>query len=259
MAAHPFSTVKWYLDCVTESGETAILYCATIHWRGIKMATGSLLTSHESHTETRSSLGAYHLSEECSEIRVEHPALHASGRWVADSSPVKRIVYEGPRGCVTWNCLQPRSRVSLRTRDREITGLGYAECLTLTLPPWHLPLRKLRWGRFVAEHDSLAWVDWQGEHSTCFAILNGHEFQPSAVTETEVLLPQAALQIEDRQTLRAGKLGATILPQLPALRRLFPRGLFNIHEQKWRSRGTLRTPGGESQGWVIHEVVDWAL
>jgi hypothetical protein len=54
-------------------------------------------------------------------------------------------------------------------------------------------------------------------------------------------------------------LGATILPGAPALGRLLPGSLFNIEEQKWRSRGRLTAEGKSSEGWAIHEVVHWKL
>jgi hypothetical protein len=59
--------------------------------------------------------------------------------------------------------------------------------------------------------------------------------------------------------LRAGRLGATVLPGAPALGKLLPRSLRNIEEQKWRSRGVWKAQDGSSHGWVIHEVVHWKL
>jgi hypothetical protein len=204
-------------------------------------------------------LGPYRLSADASEILVEHPGLKASGRWLADSDPFKRTVYEDPAGSVEWNCLQPRSRVSLRIKECEITGLGYAECLTLTLPPWQLPMRQLRWGRFVSQHDALAWIDWKGEHSTRLAVHNGQQRELRTVSDSEVILAAGTLSMDDSVCLRSGRLGDTILPGVRALGKLLPHGLFNVREQKWRSRGSFREATGGSDGWVIHEVVDWEL
>jgi hypothetical protein len=138
-------------------------------------------------------------------------------------------------------------------------GLGYAECLTLTLPPWQLPMLQLRWGRFVSQNESLAWVDWQGEYSTSFAIHNGRACKTLSVSDSEIAIPGATLRMEESFPLRAGRLGATVLRGAPALGKLLPRSLRNIEEQKWRSRGILSSKERNSSGWVIHEVVHWNL
>jgi hypothetical protein len=199
----------------------------------------------------------YRLFASPAEIRVESPRLQVSGRWEANAAPYRHTVYECADGTVEWNCQQPRSLVELNLGGRELIGLGYAECLTVTLPPWRLPLRHLRWGRFVSEEDSLAWVDWQGPFATSFAIHNGAPCQPLSVSDGEVVLADATLRMGESLPLRAGRLGTTVLPGAPALAKLLPGSLFNIEEHKWRSRGILNTPERVSRGWAIHEVVHW--
>jgi hypothetical protein len=168
-------------------------------------------------------------------------------------------VYEEAGGSIVWNCLQPGSRVRVRSGDRELEGLGYAECLTVTVAPWNLPLRQLRWGRFVSAVHSLAWVDWQGEHSASLAVVDGSECKLLSVSESEVAVDGGILRIAEGVSLRGGRLRSTVLPGARALKRLFPASLFNIREQKWKSRGTLIDRGETSHGWVIHEVVEWEL
>jgi len=252
-----FSLVKWYMDCVTHLGDAAILYCAELHWRGAHLTYASVLSVIGGTTQSRSSMRRYRLSSANDQIAIEFPRLGVSGRWKADAAPIERIIYESAAGTVHWNCVQPRSLVELRVGERELTGLGYAECLTLTVPPWQLPMRQLRWGRFVSSSDSLAWIDWQGEHTTSFAVHNGRVCELLSASDSEVEIRDATLRMEASFTLRAGRLGATILPGAPALGRLFPRSLFNVEEEKWRSRGRLNAQGRLSEGWVIHEVVHW--
>ena len=252
-----FSLVKWYLDCVTDAGDAAMVYCATLHWRGMRARMGSVLTLRGRDAETRSSISSFTLARHEAEIVVTHPALGISGSWRADAQAKNRTVYETPAGSVVWNCIEPRSRVSVRIGDCELAGLGYAECLTVTLPPWRLPLRKLRWGRFVSERDALAWIDWEGEHTTRFAVLNGGECELGPAGEKEIALKGASLHMTESILLRGGRLADTILPGAPALGRLFPRSLFAVEERKWLSRGSFATPDHRSDGWVIHEVVNW--
>jgi len=259
-ASSSFRMTKWYMDCVTEEGEVAILYCADLGWRGVHAKFSSVLASDGDVIGTRSSMARYGLDVSGDRVLVEFPRLKVSGCWEAEgATPVEHTVYENAAGSVVWNCLQPRSKARVRIGERELRGLGYAECLTLTLPPWQLPMRQLRWGRFVSPEDAVAWIDWQGPYSMSFATHNGRQSKLLSVTETEVELSDAILRMEPGLSLRAGRVGSTILPGAPALGRLLPHSLFNIEEQKWRSRGSLRAGEHESHGWVIHEVVHWKV
>jgi len=253
----PFSLVKWYLDCVTDDGEVAVVYCAELGWHGVHLHLSSVLSQQDGQFNTRTSLSRYSVNSDRETISASLPKLGVTGSWLADSPPFERLVYENVAGSVTWNCLQPRSLASLRIGDRELRGLGYAECLTLTILPWNLPLKQLRWGRFVSPQDSLVWVDWQGPYHTSFAVYGSKECNLLRVSDTEVAIPEATLQIEPGIALRSGPLRSTVLPDIPTLGKLFPRSFFNVEERKWRSRGTLTTSNHSSSGWVIHEVVRW--
>jgi len=254
------------MDLVTDAGDAFILYCADMRWRGLSATMGNLLESpNGASPRSRFSMGSYRLSSTPDEILVEHPRLKLSGRWQAITPPFRCTVYDGPEGSVVWNCMQPSSRVTARVSGRALSGLGYAECLTLTLPPWRLPMDQLRWGRFVCPDNSLAWIDWQGSYSTSFAVLNGRRSALESASEQMITTSDAVLHIEPGVSLRSGRLGETILPGALALRKLFPRSLFNVQEDKWKSLGTLTINGGKptkqpeqtSTGWVIHEMVHW--
>ena len=258
MRTDPFTLVKWYMDCVTESGEAAIVYFADLRWRGLHATMGSVLENGAgAEPRTRTSLGQHRISDDGYEISVEHARLKVSGTWQAICSPVQRTVYQEGAGSIVWNCVQPGSRVRMSIGERELAGLGYAERLSLTLATWRLPIRLLRWGRFVSGDHALAWVDWQGPYSTRFAVLDGRECGLISASESEVVTGEASLRIEAGDSLRAGRLSSTILSNAPALKRLFPASLFDIREEKWKSRGTLTCSGQTSHGWVIHEVVEW--
>ena len=258
MSAHPrFSLVKWYMDCVTTDGDTAILYCADLRWRGIHTRYSSVLERLGNTVRTKTSLARFHLDASAESITVRLPRLRVSGTWQADSAPVQRAIYASETGTVDWNCLQPRSTAQLSIGDHQMSGLGYAECLMLTIPPWQLPMRQLRWGRFVSAQHALTWIDWQGPYSTSVAVLDGRHCRLTAASESEIVLPNVRLCLDQSVPLRSGSVDSTILPVAPALRRLLPRSLFSIEEHKRRSRGTLHAPNSQSEGWVIHEVVHW--
>jgi len=97
-----------------------------------------------------------------------------------------------------------------------------------------------------------------GPYSTSFAVCNSLPCQTLSVTDSEVVLRDLSLRMEESFPLRAGAWlhnspRSTRAGQTPA------RSLFNIEEQKWRSRGILNAHGRSSNGWVIHEVVHWEL
>jgi len=258
LAALPhFSLVKWYLDCVSDAGEVAILYSARVRWRGIRLSYSNLILSDGVSGKSASAMHGAKIHRDGRQIFLASPQLGVEGEWTARAAPVERTVYACDTGSVAWNCLQPASWVAVSIGEKRLCGAGYAECLTLTMPPWQLPLRHLSWGRFISERDALTWIHWIGSHTLSFVVHNGASDENTSIAETGVAWAGGRLQIEEPMALRAGRLGSTILPAVPALRRIFPQSLFNIEEKKWRSRGILETPDGESRGWVIHETVDW--
>jgi hypothetical protein len=60
--------VKWYMDCVTDIGDAAILYCADLHWRGMHLTYSNVLTMNGDSTETQSSMAGYRLSSTSGQI-----------------------------------------------------------------------------------------------------------------------------------------------------------------------------------------------
>lgn len=257
MSPAAFSLVKWYLDCVTESGEVAILYSARVRWRGMALSYSSFVgLGGQSRTE-RSSMRSAKIVPAADTISVQAPQLDLSGIWTAKAASFESTVFKDDLGSAVWNCLQPASAASVIAQGRTLTGQGYAECLTLTLPPWKLPMRHLRWGRFVSPRDALAWIDWQGSYSLTLVVHNGAHLRDPSITDDAVSCSGVTLRMQEPASIRAGRLVSTILPRAPALAKLFPRSLFDIEEKKWRSRGVLEAADHESRGWVIHEAVDW--
>ena len=261
-SAH-FSLVKWYLDCVSDAGEVAILYSARVHWRGIRLAYSNLVCADGATGSSASSMHGAKIRREEQQILVASQQFGLQGQWTARAAPVERTMYACESGSVVWSCLQPAASVFLSVGEKKLAGAGYAECLALTLPPWQLPLRHLQWGRFVSDRDALApdaltWIDWKGPYAMSLVVHNGASYVDASIATTEVVWGGGKLRMEEPLALRAGRLGATVLPAAPALSRVFPHSLFNVEEKKWRSRGVLETPGHQSRGWVIHETVDWS-
>lgn len=257
--ASRFSMTKLYFDCVSEEGDAAIVYCADVSWRGVRLSVGSVLESGKGQApSTRTALGQYKVSDATGAWALEHARLGVRGRWRSLSPTFAQTLYEEAGGFVRWECLAPAAQVELEIGGRVLRGTGYAECLNLTIPPWRLPMRQLRWGRFVSARHSLAWIDWEGPHSVRLALLDGCRRDLVSVTESAVTAEGAELRMDAGVILRDGRLGDTVLPGLPALARLFPSSLFSVRETKWLSRARMEAADGESDGWAIHELVQWA-
>ena len=254
---------KWYLDLVADDGEVRIAYVAELELGPLRLGYESLLRAGRDRPPQSQTLfrSAVEPSIGHDSLSWHSPALSVEGRWQFTSAPLRRSVLRAPEGRVDWHCLAPGARVSMIDREESLSGLGYAECLTLTIPPWRLPIEELHWGRFVAQDCSLVWIDWRGSHAFRCVVLDGEELAGARVSREGVFdeSRQIGLEFSEPMVLRAGTLGGTALTGLPtSLKRALPTKVLSIDERKWRARGTLRRPGRANvTGWVIHEVVTW--
>jgi hypothetical protein len=256
-----FLLTKWYLDCVAENGDTAIVYVADLHWDRLSLHYASLLTALEGRIRSAFSLRKCVLPEPDGDTaRLSLPHLGIEGTWRALSSPLARTVFSDNDGSVDWHCHQPLSQVDLLLHGKtRITGLGYAECLTLTVLPWKLPLEELHWGRFLSPEHALVWIDWRGPYQWRSVFHNGEEQEVQSLTESAMVFadPTTRLDLDRGMSLRSGQLGETVFAGISSLARLLPRSLMSVEECKWRSRGLLKTASDTASGWAIHEVVKW--
>jgi hypothetical protein len=259
----PFALSKWYFDCVADDGRTFIGYLATLRWKSLTIHYQSvLLHSDGEGTQTRFSLrSAPAPSVSGPTLAWKSPPLRLEGTWNALEPPVRATILDSDAGTIEWHCLQPRATASVRVgKAAVICGLGYAEHLRMTIPPWRLPLKELRWGRFLSKTDSLVWIDWRGPHSKQVVFFNGAEVQAESISEQQLVLNDrdVILDFEDSFVLREGTLAKTALSKIPNAQKLFPQSVLGIRECKWKSRAVLRRGGAaDTRGWAIHEVVQW--
>jgi len=259
----PFVLSKWYFDCVAEDGRVLIGYLAELRWKSLTIRYQSLLlhsagegtqTSFSLRSSPPPSISGPVLKWKSSPLRLE-------GTWTALEPPIRATILDSDAGTIEWHCLQPRATASVRIgKAAAICGLGYAEHLRMTIPPWRLPLKELRWGRFLSETDSLVWIDWRGPYSKQVVFHNGAEAQAESITEQQVALKgrAAILIFEESSVLRQGTLAKTALTKIPNVQKLFPESVLGIRECKWKSRAVLHRNGiPDTRGWAIHEVVQW--
>ncbi|MGD1102179.1 MAG: hypothetical protein ABSA59_08940 [Terriglobia bacterium] len=251
-----FRLSKWYLDCVTDSGDTSIAYTGAIDWGMVRLHYSSLLESTANGIKVRHSVRERNEPKTKDDsISWRTNALHIDALWQADSVALRETLFRCEDGSVEWHCLMPRARTRFGARF----GLGYAENLIMTIPPWQLPIENLRWGRFTSASDWVVWIDWQGEFSRRIVYLNGESAPTLVLEDARIKFVDGALLTMDRSlVIRDGPLGTTTLSAIPGVRRTFPARLLQVHESKWRSRARLELPNGSGvEGWVIHERVRW--
>lgn len=254
-----FELVKWYLDVAADDGALAIAYVSELRWRGLALRAASLLVARPGAggVAERSTLRAgSDVALDPEGVRLRCRALRLDGRW--DGAPAREPLelWAGAGGDVRWECLLPSAPARLSGPGFEVAGTGYAERLRLTVPPWRLPLRRLRWGRFAAPGSSLVWIDWQGPHRVRLALHDGRRLALDAADEEGVSAGRGRvrLALSAPSPLRAGALGDGPLRRLASV---LPRALLSVDERKWRSRGRLTTAEDELEGWVVNELVTW--
>jgi hypothetical protein len=258
-----FELLKWYADCVSDDGDFAILYHAELEVARIPIRYESLLLN-DGDGSTRA-LYSLHQRQapliEDGRIGWDSPQWQARGVWTELGAPICKALFESESGFLEWTCVAPRAVASLEVGENSVLkGWGYVEHLRLTVAPWRLPIRRLRWGRFVNATDALVWIDWSGAHNTQLVCLNDLVVTAEEINDDEVVLSeqQGILHLDGKRLIREGKLGATALSIIPRLNTLFPSSVLNMRECKWLSRAVLRRPGQpDSVGMAIHEVVEW--
>jgi hypothetical protein len=255
-----FELSKWYLDAVSDEGDVFIAYSAELRWRSLALRyTGTLVQRAGEETRERSTLrGAEAPGLSGNELSWASPPLGVSGRWTALSTPVAETILARDEGRVEWRCHMPRARAEVAFEGAPtLRGLGYAEHLSVTLPPWQLPIDALYWGRFLSEDASLVWIDWRGPYEKQVVLLDGAPVGPARIDERGLRAGPVRLTLSEQRVLRQGALGKTVLGVLPSVEKLFPVRILATDECKWLARGMLEHGGGVSEGWVVHEVVRW--
>jgi hypothetical protein len=253
---------KWYFDVVTPDGTVFIGYAARLRWGLLRARYRSYLlcrprrSVEEAFTLRRSPDPEPHRD---GSIGWTCPPLGVSGRWKPTVEPVRRRLFECPSGVADWDCVAPAAEVTLRLDGKTLEGLGYAERLVLTTPPWEFGGGDLLWGRFVGASTSVIWVQWKGTETPPLVIVDGKERAGAVATMDEVRLQEGGgrLELGARRTLREGPV-VEVLAALPRLIRRLPGGLDRVAERKWLSPGEWTDErGGVLSGWAIHEVVEW--
>lgn len=262
-----FHLEKWYVDGVDARSRLIIGYWAALSWGPLSLTWQSLVSYAPGHPARRRW-----------SVDRGHPPRHHDGalRWralggraqvhVAAAAPLIRAQLwnagdapDGHRvaGTVEWCCVAPAGAVAATIRGLpDFAGFGYAERLTMSVPPWRLPIGHLRWGRWcdASGAHSLVWIMWGGPPARHWVHLDGWPVEAD-VSDTEIrgdgftLALSNSVVVEDRVFAEVARYIPGLLPALPTSMR-------EMRETKWLSHGTLRLHGGRgTSGMCVHELV----
>jgi hypothetical protein len=255
-----FVLTKWYLDSVDAGGRSAILYSTALTWGRARVGWhGVSICEPDERVAHRATVKPMPLPE--------HDGGHLA--WRADPlgctvvctpnvPPFAQRLLDGADGVLDWRCEAPAARVDVTlTGAPPLSGVGYAECLSLTCLPWRLPIDEMRWGRWVSDDGtrSLVWIDWKGPHPRTDAYLDGRPEPSPLVGNREVQAGGVRLTMAPRRPLYSRSLGSA-LAGLDPVTKLLPASWRDLEDAKWICRARLDGPGGAAaEGWCIDEVV----
>jgi len=253
-----FLLSKWYMDVVSADGRCCVGYHAALRWNKLKLHYYHLLVMG-SDGKVQGKGGFTREPEpqwENGVLRWQAKGIEAE--WRSAQEPLEENLLRTAKGTIDWLCRQPKAKAQLRVLDEELEGWGYTERLELSIPPWELPIRELRWGRFISENHSITWIDWQGELPRAWVFHNGLRCEALEFSEGEMRNAQFRLRHSDDRALRSGALLSTVFRPFQSIKRIIPLKALRTEEYKWRSKGRLELPNGETEsGWMIHELVRW--
>jgi hypothetical protein len=256
----PFMLTKWYFDCVAADGRAVIGYWASLAWRGVAL-TWQNVTLYEADRPP--------ISRSCvlpappplmtgDAIRCDMPALDCRVHIESRQQPIEERLFDSDRGVVDWRAEAPAADVSFELRGfAPVRGAGYAERICISVPPWHLPIRELRWGRWLdrAANRSVVWIDWRGDLPRTWVFVDGIKAPAAVLTDESLCAGGVRVLLGEGRTLHA-RAFADIAAIIPPLQAVVPKSLLALRETKWCSAGTRRDKNAAAQsGHAIHEVV----
>ena len=114
-----FRLTKWYADCVSECGDTAIVYHGFAHWGRLELHYSCLLTlignsvPRARYSIARSTVPSF----DGMTLLWKAPGFRLEGTWESIDPPYSQTVLASDHGSVEWHCLQPSDSASILTRS----------------------------------------------------------------------------------------------------------------------------------------------
>lgn len=257
-----FALEKWYLDLVTADGTTVVCYTARLLWHPIRLHYAAILLAAPGDSPIeRSGVGDGWPDAGADGLSWASAALDVRGVWRRLDTPVADTLLACPAGHIEWRAVVPRARAQVVAAGTQYDGLGYAECVRLTLAPWALPFSRLRWGRHLSDDHALVWIEWDGATSLRRTWLDGRPQADAHATSDGVdgLTGGVSLRWHDARDLCRRSVVSRLAPVMPALATRLGGRLGSMREHKQVSASSLVDEKGQQldAGWAIHEEVTW--
>lgn len=262
-----FHLEKWYIDGVDAHSRAIIGYWAALSWGALSLTWQSLVSYPPGEPAQRRWSALRGHSPRPRDGVISWQAL--GGHGTIDVTPAApaievRLWNSGDAGdgdrareAVDWCCVAPVGAVSAKVRGfPDFSGVGYAERLTMSVPPWRVPIGQLRWGRWcdIAGEHALVWIDWAGPPARRWVHLDGRLVE-AHVGDAEIRGDEFTLTLSDRTVLE-DRAFADVARHIPGLMQVLPTSMREMRETKWLSHGTLRIRGEHTmRGACVHELV----
>lgn len=262
-----FHLDKWYIDGVDAHSRTIIGYWAALSWGALSLTWQSLVSYPPTQRAQHRWSALRGPPPRQQHGLLSWPALGGRGTVrVVPAAPAIQVqlwnagnASDGVRvaGTVEWCCVAPVGAVSANVRGLpDFSGVGYAERLTMSAPPWRLPIGRLRWGRWcdVAGEHSLVWIDWAGPPARRWVHLDGRRVE-AHVSDAEIRGDEFSLTLSNPVVLE-DRAFADVARRIPGLTPVLPTSMREMRETKWLSHGSLKLHSEHVMtGTCVHEVV----
>lgn len=247
-----FQLSKWYFDVLGEDGTGWVAYRANVNWNWLSFAYTGLIPVGIPQPGFSRFSDVDRFDEGNS---ISWKMREAEGKWVINSSPIRKTLLERDEGKVEWTCFSPDGPAELHYAGHSYNGRGYAEYLQLTIKPWHLPIRVLRWGRYISSKHSIIWIIWEGEMPLHLVWHNGTLCKVESISDTLLCFSDFRLSLP-QTSFKNESLGDGVLGALTKLADHIPETLLKWKECKMFGAGMLcHGDTRRDAGQVIHEVV----
>lgn len=252
-----FQLDKAYFDLVDNRGRVFIGYEARLRWKTLILGYRGFIIYQQAQGIIEK--GEFLFKEE--PIALEGKEIFyrfgdVNGCWVREGESFKEALLDSAQGKIAWNCIQPRSEVSLNYNSDLFSGKGYLEKISLTIPPWKLPIQELYWGRFHSAQNTVVWIRWEGSQPNVWIYHNSKRVS-GTVTVERISFGNFMLDLNNSVILRNDSIGNTLFRGFQNLMKLFPARILNLKETKWAGQGELKSGDEVEMGTVIHEKVVW--
>ena len=256
-----FNLEKFYLDCIDAEGNCFILYWASLEIYYLKFYYSGLIFSDSKNVTIEN----YSLKRTPQPLvnellSIDNPLLQIKGNWLRRDKPILLSLFKDKKNReLIWDCHHPKALAEIEYNNITFKGYGYAETLSLPIKPWNLPIKELKWGRFLSDHYTIIWIQWKGESPLNRIICNGKEYNDATFLVDRVIFNQGcfALLFQDISTLRTGKIN-NVLAKSHLLKTFVCSRILNGNETKWKAKTVLALNDKiVEDGWSLYEKVTW--